>query len=231
LSKALLMTVPAISPKAILLVGQSSPLYETRLWILERAGYRVIKCGTAAAAADQLNTGEFDLVVLCGSMPAHETASVAQAAKSLPQPLPVLSFDSVLRSNVDVRLASLENPNLLLKSVGELIMRHHKHPELKSDLVAYADAERHLIHVSDGVCKLLDYRREELIGMRVEEISEAPSSKVAEMFKSYIREGDQSGPYVLKKSNGEKVLIRYQARILDDGCMVSEWEVVRPVNQ
>jgi hypothetical protein len=66
--------------------------------------------------------------------------------------------------------------------------------------------------------------------MRVEEISEAPSNKVVEMFKSSIREGDQSGPYILKKSNGEKVLIRYQARILDDGCMVSEWEVLPALN-
>jgi PAS domain S-box-containing protein len=225
------MKVPASSQKAILLIGRSSPLYETRLWILERAGYRVIRGEIASEASDQLKTGEFDLLVLSDSMLPNEMESVAQAAKNLPRPLPVLSFDFTLRSNVDVRLASLESPNVLLKNVGELIMRHHKHPELKGDLVAYADAERHLIHVSDGVCQLLDYRREELIGMRVEEISEAPSSKVMEMFKSYIREGDQSGPYVLKKSNGEKVLIRYQARILDDGCMVSEWEVLRPVNQ
>jgi CheY-like chemotaxis protein len=223
------MTVQSPSRKAILLIGRSSALYETRLWILERAGYQVVTSDIGSGAADQLKSREFDLVILCAPMPPEEIAAIARSAKRLPKPLPVLSFDPSHHRDVDAHVASLESPSLLLKTVGSLIMRHHKHPELQGDLVAYADADRHLIHVTDGVCRLLDYPREDLIGMCIEDISEAPSSKVAEMFKSYMRNGDQSGPYVLKKSNGEKVLIRYQARILDDGCLVSEWEVLQSV--
>ena len=211
--------------KTILLVGPASPVFKTRLWILQRAGYTVLTCITAAEAAQHLASEEFNLVILGASLESGEAAQVAARAKAISKWLPVLSFAHTGSVHVDVRLGSLEKPNLLLKAVGELIMRNHQHPELKSKLVAYADADRHLIHVSDGVCRLLDYDREELIGMRIDDISESPSRAVAEKFKDYVREGGQSGPYVLKKRTGEQVVIHYKAQVLEDGCMVSEWEI------
>jgi len=211
--------------KTILFVGPASSVFKTRLWILQRAGYNVITCTTAAEAARYLASEEFNLVILESALESEEASQVAAQAKMISRRLPVLSFAHTGSVHVDVRLGTLEKPDLLLKAVGELIMRNHKHPGLKSRLVAYSDAERHLIHVSDGVCKLLDYHREELIGMRIDDISEAPSPAVAEKFKNYMRDGGQSGPYVLKKRTGEKVVIRYKAQVLDDGCMVSEWEL------
>lgn len=211
--------------KAILFVGPASPVFKTRLWILQRAGYTVVECATAAEADQKLDSGEFNLVILGSLLESEEATRVAAHAKAISKRLPVLSFAHTGSVHVDVRLGSLEKPDLLLKAAGELIMRNHKHPELKSKLVAYSDAERHLIHVSDGVCKLLDYHREELIGLRIDDISEVPSRAVAQKFKDYVREGGQSGPYVLKKRTGEKVVIRYKAQVLDDGCMVSEWEI------
>ena len=211
--------------KTILFAGPASPLFKTRLWILQRAGYTVLICGSAAEAAQTLASREFNLVILGSSLDSEEAATIAATTKEVSRGLPVLSFAHTDSSHVDVRLGSLEKPDMLLKTTGELIMHNHKHPELKSRLVTYVDAERHLIHVSDGVCQLLDYDREELIGMRIEDISEAPSHEVADKFKAYVRQGDQSGPYILKKRTGEKVVIQYKARILEDGCMVSEWEV------
>ena len=213
--------------KTILFVGRPTPLFKTRLWILQRAGYSVITCATESQAVRQLKTQSFDLLVLGSSNNSRQVASIARTAKTLAKPIPVLSFAAAQSTDIDVRLGSLEKPNLLLKSAGELIMRDHDHPELHSDLVVFADAERHLIHVSDNVCRLLDYAREELIGMRIEEISEAPTEEVAAMFREYIREGGQSGLYVLKTRKGEKIPISYKARILQDGCMVAEWKVLK----
>lgn len=211
--------------KTILFVGPASALFKTRLWILQRAGYTVVECATAAEAARTLASGEFNLVILGSALESEEATQVAARAKAVSRKLPVLSFAHTGSVHVDMRLGSLEKPDLLLKAAGELIMRNHQHPELKSKLVVYSDAERHLIHVSDGVCKLLDYHREELIGLRIDDISEVPSRSVVQKFKDYVREGGQSGPYVLKKRTGEKVVIRYKAQVLEDGCMVSEWEI------
>ena len=211
--------------KTILFVGPASPVFKTRVWILQRAGYTVLTCATLAEAAQSLASGEFNLVILGSALESDEAAQVAARAKAISKGLPVLSFAHTGSVHVDVRLGSLEKPDLLLKTAGELIMRNHQHPELKSKLVVYSDAERHLIHVSDGVCQLLDYHREELIGMRIDDISEAPSRAVVQKFKDYVHEGGQSGPYALKKRTGEKVVIQYKAQVLEDGCMVSEWEV------
>lgn len=220
-----LMKTSTPARKTILFVGPASPVFKTRLWMLQRAGYTVVTCATPGEAAQHLASGEFNLVILGSSLESEEAARVAEQAKAISKRLPVLSFAPTGSLHVDVRLGSLEKPDLLLKAAGELIMRNHQHPELKSKLVAYSDAERHLIHVSDGVCKLLDYHREELIGMRIDDISESPSRAVAQKFKDYMRDGGQSGPYVLKKRTGEKVIIRYKAQVLEDGCMVSEWEL------
>lgn len=178
-------------------------------------------------AVQELKTQPFNLVILGASLDLPEAIAVISTAKGLERPLPVLSFTPGVSDSVDVVLNTLERPNLLLKAAGELIMRNHGHPELTGKLVVYADAERHLIHVTDDVCRLLDYTREELIGMRIEEISEAPTPTVEEMFRKYVQDGDQAGLYVLKNSSGEKILIRYQAQVLEDSCMVSTWEVVR----
>jgi len=219
------MKMPIIATKTILFAGPASPVFKTRLWILQRAGYTVLTCSTAAEAARRLDSEEFNLVILDSSLDSGEAAAIAARAKAVAKYLPVLSFAQTGSGHVDVRLATLEKPGLLLKAVGELIMRNHRHPELKSKLVAYADAERHLIHISDEVCKLLDYDREELIGLRIDDISEAPSPAVAAKFKDYMSQGVQSGPYIVKSRTGKKIVIHYKARILDDGCMVSEWEL------
>ena len=215
------------SRKKVLFLGLPSSLYTTRRMILERAGYNVIACSTEAEALAYLEREEFNLLIFGASLIGVEVNEIIRQARRRSPSLPVLSLNPKLRpADVDVQLTRLEKPDTLLKVAGELMMRNHGHPELKGDLIVYADADRHLISVSDGVCELLDYGREELIGMQIEEISEAPASEVQQMFAKYLRQGKDAGLYTLKKSNGKKIPIRYKAKVMKDGCMVAQWKVL-----
>jgi len=213
--------------KRVLFLGLPSPLYTTRRMILERAGYEVIACSSEAETLAQLEKEELNLLIFGASLIGVEVNEIIRQARRRAPSLPILSLNPKVRpSDVDVQLTRLEKPDTLLKVAGELMMRNHGHPELKGDLIVYADADRHLISVSDGVCKLLDYSREELIGMQIEEISEAPAPEVQEMFVKYLRKGKDAGLYTLKKSNGKKIPIRYKAKVMKDGCMVAQWKVL-----
>lgn len=44
--------------------------------------------------------------------------------------------------------------------------------------------------------------------------------------EKYPRQGKDTGPYSLKKSNGKKIPIRYKAKVMEDGCMVAPWKVL-----
>ncbi len=211
--------------KAVLFIAQEHALTVTRRWLLTRAGYSVQIAGSAADAIKKLGSGDFKLVVLDDFLRAVERARIAAAAKQLdPRPL-VLAFHTGWQEpNEDAVLHPQDGPERFLRAVGELVMKSHGHEEVTAAYAVYVDQERRYIHISDKVCDLLGRGRDEILGMRIEDVAYPGTANVPDLFQDYLQTGIQRGLFTLRHKNGAPVLIRYKAQVLTDGCMVSEWE-------
>ena len=101
----------------------------------------------------------------------------------------------------------------------------HTHPELSGEYVAFVNANRQYVAVTEGVCKLLGYGRAELIGKRIDEIT-APEivETVPTRFQQYVKQGSLQGEFVLIGRDGRRIPIWYDARVFPDGCLVARWE-------
>ena len=112
-------------------------------------------------------------------------------------------------------------------SITELVRRLH--PEIASDYVVFVDANRRYVEVTDGVCRLLGYSREELLTKTIEDIA-APELRpqVSETFREYVSQGELEGNYSLVAKDGSRIPIRYQTKVYPDGCYVARW---KPLDQ
>jgi PAS domain S-box-containing protein len=104
----------------------------------------------------------------------------------------------------------------------------HSHPELDGEYVVYVDEWRSYVAVSDGVCKLLGYTREQLLGKKIEDITPPEArSEVAREFHQYLHYSASVGEYILLAADGRRIPIRYKSIVFDDGCMGASWELCR----
>jgi PAS domain S-box-containing protein len=103
------------------------------------------------------------------------------------------------------------------------------HPELGGDYVVFVDANRRYVEVTDGVCRLLGYSREELLAKTIDDIADPElRAQVSETFREYVSQGEMEGTYSLLGKDGSRIPIRYQAKVYPDGCYVARW---KPLNQ
>lgn len=105
----------------------------------------------------------------------------------------------------------------------------HAHAEIAGKYVVFVDANRRYVEVTDDVCQLLGYSRDELLAMTIDDIA-APElrSNVSETFRQYVAAGGLEGRYCLLNKHGQRVPIHYQSKVYPDGCMVARWEPVIP---
>jgi len=99
------------------------------------------------------------------------------------------------------------------------------HPEIDGDYVVFVDANRRYVEVTDGVCRLLGYSREELLTKTIDDIA-APELRpqVSETFREYVSQGELEGNYSIVAKDGSRIPIRYQAKVYPDGCYVARWK-------
>jgi PAS domain S-box-containing protein len=103
----------------------------------------------------------------------------------------------------------------------------HSHAELDGEYVVYVDQSRRYVAVSDGVCKLLGYTREQLLGKKIEDITPPEArSEVAREFHQYLHYSALLGEYILLAADGRRIPIRYKSIVFDDGCMGASWELM-----
>ena len=104
----------------------------------------------------------------------------------------------------------------------------HDHQEFLGEYVVFVNPERRYIDVTDGVCKLLGYSREELLSKKIDDIT-APelASDVNTKFQRYVADGRMEGNYVLLAKDGQRVPIHFYSRAFPDGCLVASWTPLR----
>lgn len=101
----------------------------------------------------------------------------------------------------------------------------HAHSVTQGQYVVFVDADRRYVEVTDGVCQLLGYSREELLTKTIDEIS-APElrAQVPETFRQYIDRGGLEGRYALLAKDGRRIPIHYESKVYPDGCRVARWQ-------
>lgn len=102
--------------------------------------------------------------------------------------------------------------------------KQHIHFELDGEYVAMVDPFRRYVAVSDAVCRLLSFSRQELLTKKIDDVT-APNMRhsVPETFRKYVDIGFMTGTHQLMRRDGTLVTIRYEAKVFPDGCLVARW--------
>ena len=216
----------------ILVVDDESTLLHVRKLVLEAEGFRVLSAQNGAEALKVFSSENVDAVVTDQIMPGMSGTELAKEIKQRKPDLPVVmlsalnSAPSDANGVVDVFMVKGQAPSVLLERLASLLnMQPHSHEEFEGKYVAFVDQERRYIDVTDGVCELLNYSRNSLLKMRIDDVAAPAEAKnVAPLFDQYVATGGLDGEFLLQTSTGKIIPIRYHSRIFPDGCMVARWE-------
>jgi PAS domain S-box-containing protein len=89
--------------------------------------------------------------------------------------------------------------------------------------------ERKYVQVNDSACSLLGYSRDELLKMRIDDVSYPSGAHVSPMFEHYRTEGGMKGVFAVKTKGGEVLWIRYESAV-EDGRLIARWTEYEPVD-
>ena len=215
----------------LLLIGRMDAVLRTQAAILKHKGYSIMLAVSEEDVHQHLMKGDFDIAVLNHTLQRSERQKYSAAIKTHdPRKLVLVLHASGARGNrnVDAAVDSRSGPEDILRCVELLrlmgAVRDHKHDELGSEYVVIADKDRHYLFVSDAVCDLLGFRRGELIGRQIEEITHGKKIvDVEEQFEDFRKTGHMEGEFVLRHRSGKPIPIRYSARVQPDGCLIAKW--------
>ena len=104
----------------------------------------------------------------------------------------------------------------------------HSHPELEGTYVVFVSRDRRYIAITNEVCQLLGYSREELLAKRIDDVA-APELRqaVPDTFDEYVQQGHMQGEYVLLHNDGRRIPILFEALVFPDGCMTARWHPLK----
>jgi DNA-binding NtrC family response regulator len=110
---------------SILSVGNDNLLLSVRSSVLRAAGYSVQTCANTSEAFELASAGDFDLVVICHSVPARERSQLIKAIKAEKPSTKILAvrIDGELATGVDASIHSLDGPHALLRAVEAAISK------------------------------------------------------------------------------------------------------------
>ena len=124
---------------------------------------------------------------------------------------------------------ALQNLRVLKRELtAPPVDQYHSHPELEGTYVAFVWRDRRYVAVTDGVCRLLGYSREELLAKKIDDVT-APELQqtVPATFQQYVQQGHLQGEYTLLAKDGHRVAILYEALVFPDGCMTARWHPLK----
>jgi CheY-like chemotaxis protein len=116
--------VTGISATLVLNVGRDSPLLDTRAMLLRSAGYIVESTPSMADAIHRFRTGDFDLVILCHSIPEQDRQRLIDLIREEGSSTPVIFISSTAAPPTPrFAVLSVDNhhPAALLSAIRELL--------------------------------------------------------------------------------------------------------------
>jgi PAS domain S-box-containing protein len=108
----------------------------------------------------------------------------------------------------------------------ELKMRPSSNCKLETDYVTVVDSDRKYVEVSDSFCELVGYQREELLGMRYDDLTPPHTNDIPSVFGLFSRLGYMHGLWMLVGREGTRIVVRYEAWLRPDSYIEGHMEVV-----
>lgn len=90
-----------------------------------------------------------------------------------------------------------------------------------------ADSDRHYVAVNDAACELLGYSRNELLQMKIDDISFPSGAHARPMYDQFMEDGSMRGVFALRRKTGEAIWIRFTATNMD-GRFLATWTHYEP---
>lgn len=108
----------------VLAIGRDPLLLETRSQVLQGAGYTVVPELSLKKAVARFSEGDFDLVLLCHSIPAKDRELLTQLLREHTSRTPIVSVSSNLSAFDSFADATVESdPKELLVGLRELLVK------------------------------------------------------------------------------------------------------------
>lgn len=108
----------------VLAVGSNLPLMSTRILVLRSAGYIVESASSLQEAVDRFHLGDFDIVLLCHSVPMEDRERLATSIRATGSLTPIVSIASKLGECDAFANATLEDgPNKFLVGIREALSK------------------------------------------------------------------------------------------------------------
>ncbi len=92
--------------------------------------------------------------------------------------------------------------------------------------VTVVDSDRRYVEVSDSFCQLVGYQREELVGMRSDDLTAPNTNDIPTVFGLFQKLGYMHGLWMLVGRGGTCILVRYEAWLRPDSYIEGHMEVV-----
>ena len=98
--------------------------------------------------------------------------------------------------------------------------------EVEPQYVTVVDSDRRYVEVSDSFCQLIGYQREELVGMRSDDLTAPNTNDIPTVFGLFQKLGYMHGLWLLVSREGTRILVRYESWLRPDSYIEGHMEVV-----
>jgi CheY-like chemotaxis protein len=113
----------------VLAVGLDPSLMTARMLVLQSAGYVVVRASSLKETVDHLQSGDFDLVLLCHSVPATDRERLTSLIRASGSRIPIVSIAGSLGECDAFANATLEDgPNKFVAGIREVLIKAVKTP-------------------------------------------------------------------------------------------------------
>jgi PAS domain S-box-containing protein len=98
--------------------------------------------------------------------------------------------------------------------------------EVKPEYVTVVDSDRKYVEVSNSFCQLVGYQREELLGMRYDDLTAPNTNDIPSVYSLFSKLGYMHGLWMLVSHEGTRILVRYESWLRPDSYIEGHMEVV-----
>jgi PAS domain S-box-containing protein len=115
----------------------------------------------------------------------------------------------------------------ILRSLrNELELSSFSQCDVKPEYTTVVNSDRKYVEVSDSFCQLVGYQREELLGMRYDDLTAPNTNDIPSVYSLFSKLGYMHGLWLLVSHGGTRILVRYESWLRPDSYIEGHMEVV-----
>jgi PAS domain S-box-containing protein len=130
--------------------------------------------------------------------------------------------------HVDRYESEADDPDRVRDSVESMRQKLKITPqcEVKPEFITIVNSDRKFVEVSESFCRLLGYRREELIGKPYDDVTAPNTNDIPTVFRLFSEMGYMHGLWMLASRRGTRILVRYESWIRPDSYIEGHMELL-----